>query len=100
MTKLQKMNKIKYLRLKNNLKQKDLCDLLKITQPNYSNYENGKINLNKTYAQILARFYKVNISYIVNEENKKILISKEDFNTLIKGKEIIAKIVEENKNKF
>ena len=63
------MNKLKELRIKNNLNQKDIAKFLKITQPNYSNIENGKIKLNIDYAKMLADFYSVPLSYIIEEKN-------------------------------
>lgn len=86
------MNKLKYLRLKNNLKQKDLCNLLKITQPNYSNFENGKIKLNLDYAIILSKFYDVTLDYLLKDDVDYIQIKKEDFKILQQAKEIIEKI--------
>lgn len=85
-------NKLKYLRKKNNLKQSDVAELLHITQPNYCNFENNKINLNLDYAIKLARFYHVSIDYLLGLDHEEILISKEEFNHLQKLKEIVLNL--------
>lgn len=86
------MNKLKTLRKKNNLKQSDICKLLHITQPNYSNYENNKIPLNMDYAKILANFYHVSLGYLVDDNEKNILITEQDFNKLKEARDIINKL--------
>ena len=90
--KLNQMNRLKELRIKNHLKQQDIADMLYITQPNYSNYENGRIPLNMDYAIILAHFYGVSLGYLLDDSLKEIQISKEDFETLKKARDIINKL--------
>ncbi len=89
------MNNLKYYRKKNILTQKKVADYLKITQPNYSNIETGKVKLNLEYANLLAELYKIPISELIDDK-KSIYISKEDFETLIKAKNIISKIEHDN----
>lgn len=86
------MNRLKELRIKNNLKQKDIADILHITQPNYSNYENSRIPLNMDYAIILSHFYGVSLGYLLDDSLEDIQISKEDFETLKKARDIINKL--------
>lgn len=87
-----KMNRLKELRIKNNLKQQDIANMLHITQPNYSNYENGRIPLNMDYAIILSHFYGVSLGYLLDDSLEDIQISKEDFETLKKARDIINKL--------
>ena len=86
------MNKLKYLRKMKNLKQTDVCNILHINQPNYSNYESGKIPLNMTYAKILAKYYNVTLGYLLDDNNEEITISKDDFDKLKEARDIINKL--------
>lgn len=90
------MNKLKYFRIKNKLSQKDVANILMITQPNYSNIETGKVKLNFDYAKILAAYYKIPISDLIDEKTQ-IYLTDEEFKTLIKAKDLIIEL--ENKNK-
>lgn len=96
--KLIQMNRLKELRIKNNLTQEEVAKLLHITQPNYCNYENGKIPLNMDYAILLAHKYKVTLGYLLDDSLKDIQISKEDFETLKKARDIINKLDPDNLN--
>lgn len=87
-----KNNKLRYLRKKNNLKQSDVAELLHITQPNYSNFENNKVNLNLDYAIILSKFYHVSIDYLLGLDSDYILITKREFNQLQKLKNIVMNL--------
>ena len=90
------MNKLKYFRQKNKYSQKEISEYLKITQPNYSNIENGKIKLNFDYANLLATLYKIPISELIDDKNF-IYLAKEDLEILIKAKDIITSIEEKYK---
>lgn len=89
------MNRLKELRKKHHLKQSDVAKYLRITQPNYSNFENGKINLNMEYAKLLSKLYKVPVSYIIDDQEDFIFLTKEEFEILKQVKEVINRI---NKN--
>ena len=59
-----KLKRIEELRIDNDVEQKEICDFLKIKQPQYSRYENG------TEPRIgiiikLAEFYGVSVDYIL-----------------------------------
>ena len=91
------MNNLKALRKKHRIKQKDLAKLLNISQPNYSNFENGKTNINLKYAQILASFYDVPLTYIIeNNNNDFIFITKDEFEFLKEAQLLISKINKRN----
>ena len=51
---------LRLFRIAQNLKQKTVADLLKMSQPNYSNLENGKTKLTSDAAIKLAAYYGVN----------------------------------------
>lgn len=92
------MNKIKYFRLINKYKQKDIAKYLRITQPNYSNIEQGKVKLNIDYAKLLATLYKVSLSDIIDENKLTISITIEDFEKLIEIKQILNNLEKKYKN--
>ncbi|MBC7886535.1 MAG: helix-turn-helix transcriptional regulator [Ferruginibacter sp.] len=50
---------LRLFRLAKNLKQKTVADLLGMSQPNYSDLENGKTKLNNRSAKKLADYYGV-----------------------------------------
>jgi len=60
-------DRIRELREDNDLKQKDIADLLKTTQQVYSRYENGSNELPLRHLITLARFYRVSCDYILCE---------------------------------
>ena len=51
---------LRLFRISQNLKQKTVADILKMSQPNYSNLENGKTKLTSDAAIKLAAYYGVN----------------------------------------
>jgi transcriptional regulator with XRE-family HTH domain len=74
---------LRFLRMAQNLKQKIIADLLGMSQPNYSNLENGKTKLNSEAAEKLADYYGIGketflsdnqylISRTIGEHNKSI----------------------------
>lgn len=56
--------RIKDLREDADLKQKDIADLLEITQQQYSLYENGKREILLHHFITLAKFYNVSLDYL------------------------------------
>ena len=59
------MNRLKDLREDNDLKQRDMANLLKIDQSNYSKYELEKINIPIESLITLADYYNTSIDYIL-----------------------------------
>jgi transcriptional regulator with XRE-family HTH domain len=47
---------LRFLRTIQNVKQKTIADILQMSQPNYSNLENGKTRLDSIKAEKLAAF--------------------------------------------
>ena len=60
---------IRNLREDRDLKQKDLAEILHISQNTYSQYENGVIQLTAETLIILADFYNVSIDYLLGRSN-------------------------------
>lgn len=65
------LKRLKDLREDKDLYQKDIANLLNITQQYYSEYETGKRSLPIELLIILANFYSVSIDYILERTNKK-----------------------------
>ena len=63
--------RIKNLREDNDLMQKEIANILGITQQQYSLYERGIRDIPIDLLIKLADFYKISIDYLVNRTNKK-----------------------------
>ena len=59
------MNRIREMREDKDLLQKDLAQVLNISQQQYSRYENGENELSYDGLIKLAKFYKTSIDYIL-----------------------------------
>ena len=66
-----KFPRLKDLREDAELRQKDVADILRISQQHYSQYERGERELPMSYFIILAKLYKVSLDYIAGLTNKK-----------------------------
>ena len=64
-------NRIKELRVDNDIKQTVIAKYLGVSQNTYSDYEHGKINVPVDIIIKLADFYKVSTDYLLNRTNKK-----------------------------
>ena len=64
-------SRLRDLREDNDLKQKNLADLLKVHQTTYSDYELGRVNIPITTLHTLADFYNVSIDYLLCRTNTK-----------------------------
>lgn len=72
-----KFQRIKDLREDNDKLQKDIAQVLGISQQYYSEYENGNRTIPVPYLITLAKYYNVSIDYIVGlSDEKKILNNK------------------------
>lgn len=69
-----KFKRIKDLREDHDKYQKDIANLLGISQQYYSEYENGKRTIPIQHLMTLAKYYNTSIDYLVglsNEKNEK-----------------------------
>ena len=64
-------NRLRDLREDNDLKQKQLAELLKVHQTTYSDYELGRLNIPVTALHTLADFYNVSTDYLLGRTNEK-----------------------------
>ena len=64
-------NRLRDLREDNDLKQKQLAELLKVHQTTYSDYELGRLNIPVAVLHMLADFYNVSIDYLLGRTNTK-----------------------------
>ena len=65
------LRKLKDLREDKDLKQKNIANILKIKQQQYSLYETGKRDLPFELAIILTKFYNTSLDYIAELTNNK-----------------------------
>lgn len=69
------MNKLKYLRTKNNLTLMELSEKLNIDNSNLSKMENGKIGISIDNLKILTEFYNVSADFLLGFPEKAIPMS-------------------------
>ena len=65
------MNRLKEIREDNDLRQKDMAQLLNIDQSNYSKYELEKINISVDTLQKLADYYNTSIDYLLYRTDER-----------------------------
>ena len=75
------LRRLKDLREDKDLKQKDIANILKIKQQQYSLYETGKRDLPFELAIILAKFYNTSLDYIAELTNNKKIYKQEKGDT-------------------
>ena len=64
-------NRLRDLREDNDLKQKQLADLLRVHQTTYSDYELGRLNIPVSALHTLADYYNVSIDYLLGRTSTK-----------------------------
>lgn len=73
------MNKIKQLRLDNNLLQSDLADILNVGQGTISNWENGKTEPDQESLKLIAQHFNVSLDYLLGFSDEKNSVPVLDF---------------------
>lgn len=68
-------NRLKHLRQKNKLTQKELAKILNTTQSNISSYESGKTLILTAFLYNYAKYFNVSIDYLVGRNNTKMMIN-------------------------
>ncbi|WP_339259304.1 helix-turn-helix domain-containing protein [Lysinibacillus sp. FSL K6-3209] len=63
--------RLKYLRKSNNKTQQDIADILGITRPAYTAYEQGKRNPDYEILEKIADYYNVSIDYLLGRTDNK-----------------------------
>lgn len=66
-----KFKRLKDLREDHDKYQKDIADLLGISQQYYSEYENGKRTIPVTHLITLAQYYGTSVDYILGLSHEK-----------------------------
>lgn len=70
-------NALRNIREDRDLKQKDIAEILGISQQHYSKYENGKVELPLRHLMTLCEFYNVSADYFMGfTREEKILQRK------------------------
>lgn len=70
--------RLKILRKENKLTQKDISQILEISQSLYSLYESGKKTIPIIILSKLAKKYNTSIDFIIEDTNQKIAFKKID----------------------
>lgn len=68
--------RIRNLREDNDLKQRELAEILNCSQRIYSNYERGDVDIPTEILIKLARFYNTSVDYILGETDETKRYSK------------------------
>ena len=88
--------KLKELRIKHNLTQQQIAEILKITQFTYSNYENEKTQPDIEILKKLADHYHVSLDYLLDHKIEG-NVDTSGFSDIKKGCVLlIDKLTEEN----
>ncbi len=62
-------NRIKELRINNNIMSKTMAELLNITPRNYQRYENGEVDPPTSKTVFLADYFNVSLDYLVGRSD-------------------------------
>lgn len=62
--------RLKALRVAKGLRQKDMAELMGLTEQNYQRYEYGKINVPATTLNFFADFFDVSADYLLGREEE------------------------------
>lgn len=77
------VERLKELRKKNNLTQKELCDKLNFGYVQYNHWETGRNEPDLTSLLSLANFYSVSVDYLLgNSDNDKETMFQKEFSKL------------------
>jgi len=64
-------NRLRDLREDNDLKQKDIAQMLQVHQTTYSDYELDRLNIPVSVLHTLADYYHVSVDYLLGRTNTK-----------------------------
>ena len=80
-----KNNRIKDLRIDNDLNQEDIADIIGISFKTYSTYELGYISMPLKHLNILCNYYNVSMDYILGFTSKKNYTNEKNLDKLDKS---------------
>lgn len=94
--------KLRELRMKKNLSQKELAEKLGVKHTRYSNWENDKGSPNNELRQKLSIIFEVNVTYFLDNVQSVELYPVQDFGNKAECKECKEKdiIIEELRSKI
>lgn len=67
-------NNMKYMRELYGVSQKEVAEVLKVTQQCVSQYENGQRQLNYEFVQLLANYFRIPVEIFVKEDLSKVMM--------------------------
>lgn len=98
-----KLNNLRMLRKSRKLSQKELAEIMNISQSMISNYERGSSRLDLVTADKFAKFYGVSVDQLISDENISLLplsdVSLLDLPEHIKDKILLELLDDAKKNK-
>lgn len=80
--------RLRTVRKINNYSQKEIADLLKVTQRTYSKYESSELTLKIEHLIILRNFYKTSCDYLlglIDKDKKTVIPKKFDYDTFVRN---------------
>lgn len=94
------MEILKRLRKQKGLSTLQVSKIIGYSQKSVENHENGTFLPKADTLQKYADLYEVSISYLLDSEDKSILITEEEYLELLKAEKIIKKIREKHEAKI
>lgn len=94
---------LKLFRIKFNLNQDDIAEVLNVSRATYGNYETGSRVINITYLKTLADFYNTSVDTLLSADISTTQNTATYFNTFVKSTNGFYKAIEKQKmiqNKF
>ena len=83
------MNGLEYIRIRCNISQAELADMLQVTKQAISMWENGKKEIPSRRKEELARFFGIDEAYFgeISESQKQALLRRAMFRHDVNGRE-------------
>ena len=66
-------NRLDTIRKENNLKQKEMAEIIGVSQPTYFNYKNGNTPIQTEILKTIANNFNISLDWLVGKSNKKYL---------------------------
>ena len=66
-------NRLDTIRKENNLKQKEMAEIIGVSQPTYFNYKNGNTPIQTEILKTIAHNFNISLDWLVGKSNKKYL---------------------------
>ena len=66
-------NRLDTIRKENHLKQKEMAEIIGVSQPTYFNYKNGNTPIQTEILKTIAHNFNISLDWLVGKSNKKYL---------------------------